>query len=88
MKPSKSKHHSETNTEKIKFKPPYVSSYVCLKKLSSMKTRVHTKFKSDKTGNVCIKVTFRCVRVTTAAVEKQEVLHSLSVTAAALYCHL
>jgi hypothetical protein len=53
-----------------------------------MKTRVHTKFKSDKTGNVCIKVTFRCVRVTTAAVEKQEVLHSLSVTAAALYCHL
>jgi hypothetical protein len=33
--------------------------------------------KYNKTGNVCIKVTLWCVRVTIVAVEKQYVLHIL-----------
>jgi len=47
-----------------------------------MSTYVHTKFKSDKTGNARINVALRRVPVTNVAVERQKVLHSLSVSVA------
>jgi hypothetical protein len=43
-------------------------------------TFVHAKNKIKKTGNVHISITLRRVHVTTVAVEKQEVLHILSVS--------
>ena len=64
----------------------------CLKKLeehltgavlkwwySVRKLLVSMKILCNKTGNVRINVSLRCVRVTTAAVHKQKVLHILSV---------
>jgi len=39
----------------------------------------HFSFYFRKTGNVHIKITLRCIHVTTVAVEKQKVLYTLSV---------
>ena len=40
----------------------------------------------NKTDNVCVSVTLRCVHVTTAAVAKQYLLHILSVCVCSLRC--